>query len=95
MSVPLTSSRARTQTKSVCFQQTERNHMSQKNAGEQEEPTGAGGAFIAGHSEPKQCFEHKIAECPFNVELVTDRVSGWLSGDPEGCRLTYWLDADS
>lgn len=103
MSVPLTSSWAKQ--KSVCF-------LADRTLPHVSESCTATGrshrcrrCVYRWTSKPKQCFGHKIAECCFNIELLTDRLSDWLfnerinrqkgKGNPEGCRLIYWLDADS
>lgn len=103
-SVPLTSPWASTQTKMCVF------------AADRTQPHESGACRRTGRahrckrciycrtSEPKQCFEDKIAKCPFKVELQTDRASGWLSGGSTGRKVLGiqsggdWLiglDADS
>lgn len=63
--------------KRVCRRQN--TTMSQKHAGEQDEHTGAGGAFTAGPLSQNNVLDTK-SQCPFNIELLTDRVSGRLFG---------------
>lgn len=58
MSVPLTSSWAKQ--KSVCFQQTERYHMCQNHARQQEDHTGAGGVFTAGPLSQNNVLDTKL-----------------------------------
>lgn len=53
--------------------------MSQKHAGEQDEHTGAGGAFTAGPLSQNNVLDTK-SQCPFNIELLIVRVSGRLFG---------------
>lgn len=83
-SVPLTSSRAKIQRKSACFHQ---NYMSQKHPGNRKS-TQVQEVYLWPDFKTKTMFwTHKIAACPFNIELLTDRVSGWLTSGYTGRKV--------